>query len=82
MIDVTLVTCRAHPRLPEDDQFLLASLERRGIRHRVAIWNDPDVDWSESSRDSALTLMALHACHPSQKPLPLISSVSAPMADY
>jgi hypothetical protein len=49
MIDVTLVTCRAHPRLPEDDQFLLASLERRGMRHRVAIWDDPDVDWSGSS---------------------------------
>jgi glutathione synthase/RimK-type ligase-like ATP-grasp enzyme len=49
MFDVTLVTCRAHPRLPEDDQFLLASLERRGMRHRVAIWDDPDVDWSESS---------------------------------
>jgi glutathione synthase/RimK-type ligase-like ATP-grasp enzyme len=49
MIDITLVTCRAHPRLPEDDQFLQASLERRGIRHRVAIWDDPDVDWSESS---------------------------------
>ena len=49
MIDVTLVTCRAHPRLPDDDQFLLASLERRRIRHRVAIWDDPDVDWSESS---------------------------------
>ncbi len=49
MIDVTLVTCRAHPKLPEDDQFLLAALERRGMRHRVAIWDDPDVDWSESS---------------------------------
>jgi hypothetical protein len=48
MIDVTLVTCRAHPSLPEDDQLLLASLERRGMRHRVAIWGDPDVDWSES----------------------------------
>ena len=48
MIDVTLVTCRAHPRLPEDDQVLLAALERRGMRYRVAIWNDPDVDWSES----------------------------------
>jgi glutathione synthase/RimK-type ligase-like ATP-grasp enzyme len=49
MIDVTLVTCRAHPRLPQDDQFLLASLERRGIRHRIAIWDDPNVDWSNSS---------------------------------
>jgi glutathione synthase/RimK-type ligase-like ATP-grasp enzyme len=49
MIDLTLVTCRAHPRLPEDDRFLLESLERRGIRHRIAIWDDPDVDWSESS---------------------------------
>jgi hypothetical protein len=49
MIDVTLVTCRAHPRLPEDDQFLLAALERRGMRHRVAIWDDPEIDWSESS---------------------------------
>ena len=49
MIDITLVTCRAHPKLPEDDQFLLAALERCGMRHRVAIWDDPDVDWSESS---------------------------------
>ena len=48
MIDVTLVTCRAHPGLPDDDQFLLASLTRRGVRHRVAVWDDPDVDWSES----------------------------------
>jgi hypothetical protein len=49
MIDVTLVTCHAHPGLPQDDQFLLAALARRGIRHRVAIWDDPDVDWTESS---------------------------------
>ena len=49
MLDITLVTCRAHPGLPEDDQFLLESLERRGMRHRVAIWDDPDVDWAESS---------------------------------
>src|SRR3984957_17129855 len=48
MIDVTLVTCRAHPGLPEDDQFLLAALERRGMRHRVALWDDPDVDWGDS----------------------------------
>jgi hypothetical protein len=48
MTDITLVTCRAHPRLPQDDQFLLAALERRGMRYRVAIWDDPAVDWSES----------------------------------
>jgi hypothetical protein len=48
MIDVTLVTCRAHPGLPEDDQFLLDSLQHRGLRHRIAVWDDPEVDWSES----------------------------------
>jgi hypothetical protein len=48
MIDVTLVTCRAHPGLPEDDQFLLDCLKRRGLRHRIAVWNDLEVDWSES----------------------------------
>jgi len=48
VIDVTLVTCRAHPGLPEDDRFLLGSLKRRGLRYRVAVWDDPEVDWSES----------------------------------
>jgi len=48
VIDVTLVTCRAHPGLPEDDHFLLDSLKRRGLRYRVAIWDDPEVDWSAS----------------------------------
>jgi hypothetical protein len=47
MIDVTLVTCRAHPRLPEDDQFLLASLERErslvfiGGRFSHALYRNP-----------------------------------------
>jgi hypothetical protein len=49
MTDVTLVTCRDHPSLPEDDQVLLHTLGRRGIRPRIAIWNDKTVDWSASS---------------------------------
>ena len=49
MTDVTLVTCHDHPSLPEDDQYLIRTLGRRGIRTRIAIWNDKDVDWSASS---------------------------------
>jgi len=46
MSDVTIVTSRDHPGLPADDAFLLRALERRGIRYRIAVWNDPTVDWS------------------------------------
>ncbi len=45
---VTLVTCRAHPRLPEDEALLLRALERRAIGYRIAVWNDPEVDWSRT----------------------------------
>lgn len=48
MNDVTLVTCSNHPTLPTDDGFLLHALERRGIRFRIAVWNDPAVDWSRT----------------------------------
>ena len=48
MTELTLVTCRDHPTLPADDQFLLHALDRRGIRWRIAIWNDPTVDWSRT----------------------------------
>jgi glutathione synthase/RimK-type ligase-like ATP-grasp enzyme len=46
MNDLTLVTSSAHPTLPEDEGFLLRALERRGLRYRSAVWNDPAVDWS------------------------------------
>src|SRR5579863_10145029 len=48
MNDVSLVTCRNHPRLPADEQLLLRALERRGIRYRIVVWNDATVDWSET----------------------------------
>jgi hypothetical protein len=43
---VRLVTARHLPELAPDDQHLLAALTDRGVRTRVQVWDDPDVDWS------------------------------------
>ncbi|UNX54043.1 hypothetical protein MF406_13975 [Georgenia sp. TF02-10] len=45
---VTLATCAALPNLDEDDAGLPDALAERGIEPRVAVWNDPDVDWAEA----------------------------------
>lgn len=43
---VTLATCSDLPNLDEDDAPLPDALAERGIEPRVAVWDDPDVDWS------------------------------------
>ncbi|MPV37516.1 ATP-grasp domain-containing protein [Georgenia subflava] len=43
---VTLATCAALPQLAEDDAPLPDALAARGIEPRIAVWDDPDVDWS------------------------------------
>lgn len=45
---VTLATCVDFPELDEDDRGLPDALRQRGIEPRVAVWNDPDVDWSRA----------------------------------
>lgn len=45
---MTLVTSSELPDLSEDDQVLLPLLEERGVDARIAIWDDPDVDWEEA----------------------------------
>lgn len=45
---VTLATCADFPDLDEDDHGLPDALRERGIEPRIAVWNDPDVDWSQA----------------------------------
>ena len=45
---VTLATCADYPELDVDDQALPDALAERGIEPRIAVWNDPDVDWNEA----------------------------------
>lgn len=45
---VTLATSSDFPNLDTDEQGLPDALRARGIEPRVAVWNDPDVDWSEA----------------------------------
>lgn len=45
---VTLATCAALPNLSEDDAGLPDALAERGVEPRIAVWDDPDVDWSEA----------------------------------
>lgn len=45
---VTLATSAAFPDLDTDDRALPDALAERGIDPRVAVWNDPDVSWSEA----------------------------------
>lgn len=54
---VTLATCAALPNLDEDDAALPDALAARGIEPRIAVWNDPDVDWS------AAGLVVLRSVH-------------------
>lgn len=48
MYDFTLVTYDALPELDPDDRLLYDALTDRGHRVRIAIWNEPVVDWSLS----------------------------------
>ncbi|WP_127130576.1 RimK family alpha-L-glutamate ligase [Georgenia sp. SYP-B2076] len=45
---VTLATSAALPNLSEDDAPLPDALAERGIEPRVAVWDDPDVDWGQA----------------------------------
>lgn len=45
---VTLVTCSDLPNLDEDDAGLTDALRERGLEPRIAVWNDPSVDWGKS----------------------------------
>ena len=45
---VTLATCADFPELDDDDRGLPDALRARGIEPRIAVWNDPDVDWSQA----------------------------------
>ena len=51
--DVTLVTHAALPGGAPDDQQLAAALRHEGLAVRLAVWNDPSVQW----RASPLTLV-------------------------
>ncbi|AYD90920.1 glutathione synthetase [Actinomyces lilanjuaniae] len=59
---VTLATSKDYPELDEDDRGLPDALRQRGIEPRVAVWDDPEVDWGDSGtvvlrsvRDYAVT---------------------------
>lgn len=46
---VTLVTSAELPTLDPDEAGLPDALRERGIEPRIAVWSDPDVDWSQST---------------------------------
>ncbi len=46
---VTLVTCSDYPNLEPDEANLPDALRERGLEPRIAIWDDPSVDWSKSA---------------------------------
>ena len=45
---VTLVTSAAFPNLDADEAGLPDALAERGLDPHIAVWNDPDVDWSDA----------------------------------
>ena len=45
---VTLVTCADLPNLSSDEAGLPDALRDRGLEPRIAVWNDPSVDWEAS----------------------------------
>lgn len=45
---VTLATCRALPNLDEDERGLPDALRDLGMEPRIAVWDDPTVDWSQA----------------------------------
>ncbi|MDO4888075.1 MAG: glutathione synthetase [Actinomycetaceae bacterium] len=45
---VTLVTCSELPDLDADEAALPDALRARGVEPRVAVWDDPEVDWSQA----------------------------------
>lgn len=47
--DVTLVTCQNLPEPDPDAEPLTTALTEAGLTVRTSIWNDPAVDWSQST---------------------------------
>ncbi|MFY9262627.1 MAG: glutathione synthetase [Actinomycetaceae bacterium] len=45
---VTLVTSAQLPNLDDDEQGLPDALRERGLEPRVAVWNDPAVNWDDA----------------------------------
>ena len=45
---VTLVTCASMPNLFHGEEGLPDELAQRGCDPRIAVWNDPDVDWDDA----------------------------------
>lgn len=45
---VTLATSEALPNLDQDEQHLPDALRERGIEPRIAVWNDPSVNWDDA----------------------------------
>jgi hypothetical protein len=50
MADVTITTHAAMPHGSADDRLLAEALRVSGARVRMAVWNDPGVDWGDSAR--------------------------------
>ena len=48
VIDCMLVTCDYVTALDPDDRLLVMELRKRGLSDAVAVWSDPQVDWSAS----------------------------------
>ncbi|AOZ72392.1 glutathione synthetase [Boudabousia tangfeifanii] len=46
---VYLVTSANYPSLDEDSAILVPALKERGMDPRIAVWDDPTVDWSAGS---------------------------------
>ncbi len=46
MTRVALVTCRAYPRLAEDDRLLRDALIARGVVAEPVVWDEAAVDWA------------------------------------
>lgn len=46
-IRVALATCPELPQLDADTQRLVTALREKGVDVAAAVWDDPNVDWSE-----------------------------------
>lgn len=53
---VTLVTSSDLPNLPADCDGLIEALEARGLDPRIAVWDDPAVDWEDAGLCVILTV--------------------------
>ncbi|HTF90282.1 MAG TPA: hypothetical protein VK843_17840 [Planctomycetota bacterium] len=44
-MELRIATCRPMPEVDADEDLLLAALSQRGVRARMAAWNDTEQDW-------------------------------------